>query len=106
MTEPATVKRISPMTVIYPAEAVGLSRVLSAQDVRVDHREVLRETYQQIFDGICSWDDQCQPRLLPDDEAGEISVEMKRNTFTWPGRLGVTGYTVGTLQRRHSSRRS
>jgi hypothetical protein len=48
--EAAGEKRFAPRTVIYPAEAKGLKRVLAPGDVRLDQREEFWEAYSLIFE--------------------------------------------------------
>jgi hypothetical protein len=68
-------------TVIYPAEAKGLSRVLSAQDVRADPRDprdTLWEDYARILEDMAGYGENCQPSLVADDLVREISeVELE-----------------------------
>jgi hypothetical protein len=41
--------------VIYPAEVEGLTKVLSARDIRADRRQFIWETSAQIFWDLLSW---------------------------------------------------
>jgi hypothetical protein len=48
-------ERASPRTVICTAEEEGLTRVLSAGDVKADPREALWEAYHAVFRERESW---------------------------------------------------
>jgi hypothetical protein len=55
--EPPLEKRVSPRTVINPAEAEGFQEIFAAGDMRVDLRSELWEAYHLIFEDRYSWDD-------------------------------------------------
>jgi hypothetical protein len=67
-------KRLCSRTLIYPAEAEGLTRVISAQDVRADSREGLWDDYMRIFHDLAGYSEDLQPRLIPYDSVYEIAV--------------------------------
>jgi hypothetical protein len=66
-------KRLCPRTVTHPAEAEGLTRVLSGQDVRAGFRDALWPDYAHIFEDLARYHENFQPRLTADDSVREIS---------------------------------
>jgi hypothetical protein len=70
-------KRVSPRTVIYPTEAMGLTDVLTAGDVRQDFLESLWPAYVEILKEMETWDDGCLPFILPDDATRVPEDETK-----------------------------
>jgi hypothetical protein len=64
--------QLSPRTIICPAEAEGLTQVLHHGNVKIDSRDIVWETYQEVFDLLGTWDDSFPPRLITDNQVRQI----------------------------------
>jgi hypothetical protein len=60
------------MAIIYPAEAERFTHVLRLGNVKADHRDILWESYSEVFVLMGNWDDSCPPRIVRDDQVREV----------------------------------
>jgi hypothetical protein len=76
--------------VVYSEEAEGIKGILAEGDVRSE----LCEAYQMIFDKMSSWEDNCRPRIILDDEIRAIP-EDEHNVWKEYARHGTgCGYRL------------
>jgi hypothetical protein len=80
--------------VISASEAEGLGPVIKAGNPKIDGRLECWDVYNEIIRALGSREDDCQPRLIPDDdwtnlsflseeEPGKWKEEAQRVAFGW-----------------------